>query len=314
MMLDSIDNGPLVYPTIEENGQTRIKKYSELTEAQQLQDDCDVQATNIILHSLSPDVYALVNHQEAAKDIWDKVKLLMKDTTLSYQEHECRLYNLFDKFASVQGETFKFVTDVKLAKSLYTTNYDNHELGRWPSEGIRQDDIELNEDDSDSLVMHDQEMQVCASRNIGSRVRLAVGQDFGSSILVPSPEHEHWGGYCYYSCREELNSKVFNDEVWIRWKDDDGGLMVDLDWIQGRYSLDKGIDVEARMLEVLNHACEMFVQSDEGIAVIKIKFDKPASSAASCRTDAIRPRDHDDHQDDAHPEGKNNVKRQKTSE
>nr|GEV27981.1 hypothetical protein [Tanacetum cinerariifolium] len=48
---------------------TRLKKYSELTEAQQLQDDCDVQATNIILHGLPPDVYALVNHQEAAKDI-----------------------------------------------------------------------------------------------------------------------------------------------------------------------------------------------------------------------------------------------------
>ncbi|GKE77653.1 hypothetical protein Tco_1543773, partial [Tanacetum coccineum] len=140
-----------------------IKKYSELTEAQQLQDDCDVQATNIIIHSLPPDVYALVNHQEAAKDIWDKVKLLMKGTKLSYQERKCHLYNLFDKFASVQGETLyecywrfsqlindmhtigmtmqqvqvntkflnallpewsKFVTDVKLAKSLYTTNYD----------------------------------------------------------------------------------------------------------------------------------------------------------------------------------------------
>ncbi|GKB46222.1 hypothetical protein Tco_0896975, partial [Tanacetum coccineum] len=41
MMLDSIDNGPLVYPTVEENRQTRPKKYFELTEAQQLQDDCD---------------------------------------------------------------------------------------------------------------------------------------------------------------------------------------------------------------------------------------------------------------------------------
>nr|GFA51512.1 hypothetical protein [Tanacetum cinerariifolium] len=51
MMLDSIDNGPLVYPTVEENGQTRPKKYSKLTKAQQLQDDCDVQATNIILPS-----------------------------------------------------------------------------------------------------------------------------------------------------------------------------------------------------------------------------------------------------------------------
>ncbi|GJR69585.1 hypothetical protein Tco_0015650 [Tanacetum coccineum] len=78
MMLDSIDNAPLVYPTIEENRQTRPKKYSELTEAQQLQDDCDVQAMNIILHGLPPDVFALVNHQEAAKDIWDRVKMLMK--------------------------------------------------------------------------------------------------------------------------------------------------------------------------------------------------------------------------------------------
>ncbi|GKA90179.1 hypothetical protein Tco_0812049 [Tanacetum coccineum] len=54
MILDSIDNGPLVYPTVEENGQTRPKKYSELTKAQQLQDDCDIQATNIILHGLPP--------------------------------------------------------------------------------------------------------------------------------------------------------------------------------------------------------------------------------------------------------------------
>ncbi|GJX76730.1 retrovirus-related pol polyprotein from transposon TNT 1-94 [Tanacetum coccineum] len=76
-----------------------LKKYSELTKAQQLQDDCDVQATNIILHGLPPDVYALVNHQEAAKDICDRVKMLMKYTELSYQERECGLYNLFDKFA-----------------------------------------------------------------------------------------------------------------------------------------------------------------------------------------------------------------------
>ncbi|GJW58570.1 hypothetical protein Tco_0105301 [Tanacetum coccineum] len=105
MMLDSIDNGSLVYPTIEEDGQTRPKKYSKLTEAQQLQDDYDVQATNIILYGLPPDMYALVNHQEVVKDIWDKVKLQMKGTKLSYQEREFILYNLFDKFASIQDET-----------------------------------------------------------------------------------------------------------------------------------------------------------------------------------------------------------------
>nr|GEU49333.1 hypothetical protein [Tanacetum cinerariifolium] len=90
MMLDSIDNGLLVYLNVEENRQTRPKKYSELTKARQFQDDCDVQATNIIIHGLPPDVYAHLNHQEAAKDIWDRVKLLMKGTELSYQEHECR--------------------------------------------------------------------------------------------------------------------------------------------------------------------------------------------------------------------------------
>ncbi|GKE64707.1 retrovirus-related pol polyprotein from transposon TNT 1-94 [Tanacetum coccineum] len=57
MMLDSIHNGPLVYTNVEVDGHTRPKKYSELTEAQQLQDDCDVQATNIILHGLPPDIY-----------------------------------------------------------------------------------------------------------------------------------------------------------------------------------------------------------------------------------------------------------------
>nr|GEV34932.1 hypothetical protein [Tanacetum cinerariifolium] len=91
MMLDSIDNGPLVYPTIDENRKNRPKKCSKFTEAQQLQDDYDVQATNIILHGLPPDVYALLNHQEAAKDIWDRFKILMKGTKLSYQEHIYRL-------------------------------------------------------------------------------------------------------------------------------------------------------------------------------------------------------------------------------
>nr|GEU79855.1 hypothetical protein [Tanacetum cinerariifolium] len=67
MMLDSIDNGPLVYPTVEEHAQTRPKKYSELTEAQQLQDDCDVQATNIIHQGLPPDVMTMKQVQVNTK-------------------------------------------------------------------------------------------------------------------------------------------------------------------------------------------------------------------------------------------------------
>nr|GEU30568.1 retrovirus-related Pol polyprotein from transposon TNT 1-94 [Tanacetum cinerariifolium] len=51
MMFDSINNGRLFYPTvIGKDRQTRHMRYSDLTEAQQLQDDSDVQATNIIPH------------------------------------------------------------------------------------------------------------------------------------------------------------------------------------------------------------------------------------------------------------------------
>nr|GEV60197.1 hypothetical protein [Tanacetum cinerariifolium] len=103
MMLESIENGSLVYLTIEENGAIRPKKYEELTKQEKLQDDCDIQETNIILKGLLPYAYSLVNHHQAAKDIWDRVNLRMKGTKLTYQECECKLYNEFDKFTLVKG-------------------------------------------------------------------------------------------------------------------------------------------------------------------------------------------------------------------
>nr|GEZ94064.1 hypothetical protein [Tanacetum cinerariifolium] len=42
MMFESIKNGPLVYPTIEENSAIRPKKYAELSEQEKLKDDCEV--------------------------------------------------------------------------------------------------------------------------------------------------------------------------------------------------------------------------------------------------------------------------------
>ncbi|GJX02964.1 hypothetical protein Tco_0188880 [Tanacetum coccineum] len=73
------------------DGQIRKKKYNELTEQEQLQDDCDVQATNFVLQVLPPEVYVLVN---------------------------TKFLNALAK------EWSRFVTNVKLAKNMYTTNYD----------------------------------------------------------------------------------------------------------------------------------------------------------------------------------------------
>ncbi|GJX58533.1 hypothetical protein Tco_0289923 [Tanacetum coccineum] len=84
MILSSVQNGPLIWPTINEaDGTTQTKKYEELSTTKKIQADCDCKATNIVLQGLPPDVYAIVNHHKVAKEIWDIVKLLMQGTKLS---------------------------------------------------------------------------------------------------------------------------------------------------------------------------------------------------------------------------------------
>ncbi|GKE39418.1 hypothetical protein Tco_1462823 [Tanacetum coccineum] len=163
MILESVENGPLIWPIIKENGVTRPKKYSELSAMEAIQADCDIKATNIILQGLPPEVYALVSNHKVAKELWERIQLLMQGTSLTKQERECKLYDEFDKFAYKKGETLrdfylrfslllndmniynmkleqfqvntkflntlppewsKFVTDVKLVRDLHTTNID----------------------------------------------------------------------------------------------------------------------------------------------------------------------------------------------
>nr|GEY76842.1 hypothetical protein [Tanacetum cinerariifolium] len=59
MIYESVENGPLLWPTVEENRVTKTKKYSEFSTIEAIQADCDVKATNIILQGLPPEVYAL---------------------------------------------------------------------------------------------------------------------------------------------------------------------------------------------------------------------------------------------------------------
>ncbi|GJY00949.1 retrovirus-related pol polyprotein from transposon TNT 1-94 [Tanacetum coccineum] len=163
MILASVEKGPLVWPSITVDGVTRLKEYTELTPAEAIQADCDIKAINIILQGLPTEIYALVSQHRVAKDLWEKIKLLMQGTSLTKQERECKLYDEFDKFTYKKGESLheyylrftlllndmniykmpleqfqvntkflntlpdewsKFVTDVKLVKDLHTTNVD----------------------------------------------------------------------------------------------------------------------------------------------------------------------------------------------
>nr|GEY30869.1 putative reverse transcriptase domain-containing protein [Tanacetum cinerariifolium] len=81
------------------------KKYAELSVAKKIQVGCDIKAINIILQGLPADIYSLVNHHKVAKDLWKRVQLLMQGTSLTKQERECKLYDAFDKFTYIKGET-----------------------------------------------------------------------------------------------------------------------------------------------------------------------------------------------------------------
>ncbi|GJZ86382.1 hypothetical protein Tco_1117422 [Tanacetum coccineum] len=53
MILESVENGPLIWPTVKENGVIRTKKYAELSVAEKIQAD-------------------------SATDLWERVQLLMQ--------------------------------------------------------------------------------------------------------------------------------------------------------------------------------------------------------------------------------------------
>ncbi|GKB83352.1 hypothetical protein Tco_0950247 [Tanacetum coccineum] len=105
MILASVEKGPLVWPSITVDGVTRLKEYTELTPAEAIQADCDIKAINIILQGLPTEIYALVSQHRVAKDLWEKIKLLMQGTSLTKQERECKLYDEFDKFTYKKGES-----------------------------------------------------------------------------------------------------------------------------------------------------------------------------------------------------------------
>nr|GEW88982.1 hypothetical protein [Tanacetum cinerariifolium] len=90
MILESIENGPLLWPTVEENRVTKPKKYFELSATEAIHADCDVKATNIILQGLPPEVYALVSTHKVAKELWDRIQMLMQGTSLTKQKRELR--------------------------------------------------------------------------------------------------------------------------------------------------------------------------------------------------------------------------------
>nr|GEV03932.1 copia protein [Tanacetum cinerariifolium] len=105
MILESVENGPLFWPTVEENRVTRPKKYSELSATEAIQADCDVKATNIILQGLPPEISGR------------SMRILAKSQTVIYCTHERMIPEPGDPNCEVPlNESFHIQTDDELTE------------------------------------------------------------------------------------------------------------------------------------------------------------------------------------------------------
>nr|GEU58668.1 hypothetical protein [Tanacetum cinerariifolium] len=180
MILESVEHGPLIWPTIEENRGDQNKKYDELFAAKKIQADCDMKATNIIPQGIPSDIYSLVNHHKVSKYLWERIQLLMQVNTKFLNSHP--------------PEWSKFVTDAKLIKDLHTTNFDQfhaylkqHELYVNKVRLLRernQDPLEFMTEDLDT---YDSD---CDDISNAKAVLMAILSNYGSDVISEVPHSE----------------------------------------------------------------------------------------------------------------------------
>nr|GEZ05406.1 hypothetical protein [Tanacetum cinerariifolium] len=118
MILESVENGPLLWPTVEENGVTRPRKYSELSATKAIQADCDRECK--MYDEFDKFAY---KKGELPRDLYLRFSMLLNDMNIYNMKLE--QFQVSMKFLNTLPPGWsKFVTDVKLVRDLHTTNID----------------------------------------------------------------------------------------------------------------------------------------------------------------------------------------------
>nr|GEX03673.1 hypothetical protein [Tanacetum cinerariifolium] len=117
ILLGADNRSPMLEKDMYDSWKSRMELYMlnrqhgrmilESVESEAIQADCDIKATNIILQGLPPEVYALVSTHKVAKELWERIQMLMQGTSLTKQERKCKLYDEFDKFVYKKGELLR---------------------------------------------------------------------------------------------------------------------------------------------------------------------------------------------------------------
>nr|GEW05871.1 hypothetical protein [Tanacetum cinerariifolium] len=119
MIVDSIENGPYVRRMIATPGEPDLPVFvpvlesfheqtdEELTENDIKRMDANDKAIQIILLGLPEDVYVALDSYETTKEIWERVRQMMKGSDIGEQEKKAKLFNECEKFTSTDGESIE---------------------------------------------------------------------------------------------------------------------------------------------------------------------------------------------------------------
>ncbi|GKB18801.1 hypothetical protein Tco_0852724 [Tanacetum coccineum] len=106
-LLKALEEGPYVFKTITRTGSPVpvTQEVEDLARDDLLYYDAEMELMNMILLSIPNEIYNYVDSCKLAKEMWERVERLMRETIQNQVDRETRFTNDFDQFVAEPGES-----------------------------------------------------------------------------------------------------------------------------------------------------------------------------------------------------------------
>nr|GEV38246.1 integrase, catalytic region, zinc finger, CCHC-type, peptidase aspartic, catalytic [Tanacetum cinerariifolium] len=115
-----------------------VQTDDKLTKKELKQIESDDQSIQTILLGLPEDIYAAVDSCETAQEIWLRVQQMMKGSDIRIQEKKAKLFNEWEMFTSIDGESIKsyYHRFLKLMNDFKRNKHFPEKIANQPSPSI----------------------------------------------------------------------------------------------------------------------------------------------------------------------------------
>nr|GEX61263.1 hypothetical protein [Tanacetum cinerariifolium] len=188
MILESVKSGPLLWPTVEENGVTRLKKYSELSTTEAIQADCDVKAKYIILEGLPPESQEKVTIIMKLKERLKSLSGNVKEEKIKRELEEIETINI-----EWDHRVTKLVAENEHLKQTYKKLYDLIKSLRVRSKEqcddlIKQVNIKSVENSDFNVILQEKVLMITALKDTLSKLKGKVVVNEAITLHPINPE------------------------------------------------------------------------------------------------------------------------------